>query len=118
MSTHPTTIIPTTTKSNADRASEYGPTPHNKNKQDYYPQVASELARLRGSIQDTCSAVNPLEKKHAEHSSYVTALTQSLDSCPVILKKAVVVQQFNRGFEVLAPGEMCFKGRGIVEKGV
>ena len=36
--------------------------------------------------------MNLPEKKHPEHSSHVTALTQSLDSCPVILKKAVVAQ--------------------------
>ena len=26
--------------------------------------------------------------------------------------------QFTRGFEVLAPGEMCFEGMGATEKGV
>ena len=26
--------------------------------------------------------------------------------------------QLKRGFEVLAPGEMCFEGMGSVEKGV
>ena len=37
MYTHPTTTIATTTKSNEDKTSEYVSTPHNKNKQDYYP---------------------------------------------------------------------------------
>ena len=34
--------------------------------------------------------MNPTDQKHPEHSSYVTALTQCLYSCPVILTKAVV----------------------------
>ena len=28
------------------------------------------------------------------------------------------MEQLNRGFEVLALGEMCFEGMGAVEKGV